>query len=83
MLNESIRLNGSKLRARTFALQPHRTRRRLKGAVDLLNVRYLYAVRGGFLYQPVYTGSREGEDLGKADNIATLKYKQDGLEDAS
>jgi bifunctional non-homologous end joining protein LigD len=55
----------------------------IPGEGDLLNVRYLYAFRGGSLYQPVYMGSREGEGLEKADNIATLKYKQDGLEDES
>ena len=55
----------------------------IPGEGDLINVRYLYAYRGGSLYQPVYLGSREGEGLGKADNIATLKYKQDGVEDDS
>jgi bifunctional non-homologous end joining protein LigD len=50
---------------------------------DLVKVRYLYAYRRGSLFQPVYLGSREGEGIGKADNIATLKYKQDGVEDDS
>ncbi|HET6844293.1 MAG TPA: WGR domain-containing protein [Candidatus Angelobacter sp.] len=55
----------------------------IPGKGDLINVRYLYAYRGGSLYQPVYLGSREGEGLRKADNIATLKDKQDGVEDDS
>jgi bifunctional non-homologous end joining protein LigD len=50
---------------------------------DLVKVRYLYAYRGGSLFQPVYRGSREGEGIAKADNIATLKYKQDGVDDDS
>jgi len=33
--------------------------------------------------KPVYLGSREGEGIAKADNITTLKYKQDGVEDDS
>ncbi|MGC2742046.1 MAG: DNA ligase [Candidatus Angelobacter sp.] len=48
---------------------------------DLVKVRYLYAYRRGSLFQPVYLGSREGEGIAKADNITTLKYKQDGVED--
>jgi bifunctional non-homologous end joining protein LigD len=50
---------------------------------DLVKVRYLYAYRRGSLFQPVYLGSREGEGIAKADNITTLKYKQDGVEDDS
>jgi bifunctional non-homologous end joining protein LigD len=50
---------------------------------DLVMVRYLYAYRRGSLFQPVYLGSREGEGIAKADNIATLKYKQDGVDDDS
>jgi hypothetical protein len=48
---------------------------------DLVKVRYLYAYRGGSLFQPVYLGSHEGEGIAKAVIIATLKYKQDGVED--
>ena len=55
----------------------------IPGEGDLIHVRYLYAFRGGSLYQPVYLGSREGEGLVQADNVATLKYKQDGVEDDS
>lgn len=48
---------------------------------ELVKVRYLYAYRGGSLYQPVYLGSREGEGCLGADNITLLKYKRGREED--
>ena len=48
---------------------------------DLVKVRYLYAFPQGSLFQPVYLGSREGEGIPGADNIGTLKYKQEDAED--
>ncbi len=48
---------------------------------DLVKVRYLYAFPQGSLFQPVYLGSREDEGIPGADNIGTLKYKQEDAED--
>lgn len=38
----------------------------------LVEVRYLYAYRGGSLYQPVYLGERDDADV---DSLEALKYK--------
>lgn len=43
---------------------------------DLAEVRYLYAYKGGSIYQPTYLGKRTDVDDSDAD-IKQLKYKQD------
>jgi bifunctional non-homologous end joining protein LigD len=42
-------------------------------AGDIVEVQYLYAYKGGSLYQPVYKGKRDDAD--KPDSISVLKYK--------
>lgn len=44
-----------------------------------IEVKYLYAYRGGSLYQPIYLGVRD--DKTQCDDISTLKYKQEGSEE--
>lgn len=41
---------------------------------DFVEIQYLYAYKGGSLYQPVYKGKRDDADI---DNISTLKYKRE------
>jgi bifunctional non-homologous end joining protein LigD len=41
---------------------------------DHIEVRYLYAYRGGSLYQPVYLGKRDDADV---DDVSTLKFKKE------
>jgi bifunctional non-homologous end joining protein LigD len=41
---------------------------------DLVEVQYLYAYRGGSLYQPVYKGPRDDADI---DDVASLKFKSE------
>lgn len=41
---------------------------------DLVEVRYLYAYKGGSLYQPIYLGTRD--DVVR-DNVRNLKFKQE------
>lgn len=49
---------------------------------DIVEIRYLYAYRGGSLYQPVYLGQRD--DLNVADcAVAQLKFKPDGESEAA
>lgn len=43
---------------------------------QLVEVRYLYAYKGGSLFQPVYLGVRT--DLDKPDTLNSLKYKAEG-----
>lgn len=40
---------------------------------DIVEVQYLYAYKGGSLYQPVYKGKRD--DIDQPDSISKLKYK--------
>lgn len=47
---------------------------------DIVEVRFLYAYRGGSLYQPVYLGKREDVDA-DACTIAQLKFKAAGADD--
>lgn len=46
----------------------------------IVEVEYLYAYRGGSLYQPVYRGQRSDADIG-ACALSQLKYKPEGRED--
>ena len=46
---------------------------------ELVEIRYLYAYKGGSLYQPVYLGVRD--DLDNADTTESLKFKPEGMED--
>ena len=46
-------------------------------AGDIVEVQYLYAYRGGSLYQPVYRGRRSDLSL-SACNISQLKFKPEG-----
>lgn len=46
---------------------------------QLVEVRYLYAYKGGSLFQPVYLGVRT--DIDKPDTLNSLKYKAEGEED--
>lgn len=47
---------------------------------EIVEVEYLYAYKGGSLYQPVYRGKRTDLDMG-ACIIGQLKYKPEGRED--
>ena len=47
---------------------------------DIVEVRYLYAYRGGSLYQPVYRGKRSDLNL-SACTISQLKFKPEGDDD--
>jgi bifunctional non-homologous end joining protein LigD len=47
---------------------------------DIVEVEYLYAYKGGSLYQPVYHGKRTDLDI-SACTTAQLKYKPEGRED--
>lgn len=47
---------------------------------DIVEVEYLYAYKGGSLFQPVYHGKRMDLDIA-ACIIGQLKYKPEGLED--
>lgn len=49
-------------------------------AGDIVEVEYLYAYKGGSIYQPVYRGKRTDLDIG-ACTIAQLKYKPEGREE--
>jgi bifunctional non-homologous end joining protein LigD len=44
---------------------------------DIVEVHYLYAYKGGSLYQPVYKGPRVDQTLSGC-NLAQLKYKSEG-----
>lgn len=46
-------------------------------AGDIVEVRYLYAYRGGSLYQPTYLGVRDDVD---PDHVDSLKFKNEGEE---
>jgi len=46
-------------------------------AGDVVEVRYLYAYKGGSLYQPIYLGLRDDVD---PDTLDTLKFKSEGEE---
>ncbi|HZZ00926.1 MAG TPA: hypothetical protein VFE36_15300 [Candidatus Baltobacteraceae bacterium] len=49
---------------------------------DVVEIRYLYAYRGGSLYQPVYLGKRT--DMDQSDcKLSQLKYKGEGSESAA
>lgn len=47
---------------------------------DIVEVEYLYAYKGGSLYQPVYRGKRTDLDI-SACTTGQLKYKPEGRED--
>jgi len=47
------------------------------GKGDVVEVRYLYAYRGGSLYQPTYLGVRDDVD---PDQVESLKFKNEGEE---
>jgi bifunctional non-homologous end joining protein LigD len=47
---------------------------------EIVEVEYLYAYRGGSLYQPVYRGVRVDLDM-SACNLNQLKYKPEGRDD--
>lgn len=49
-------------------------------AGDIVEVEYLYAYKGGSIYQPVYRGKRSDLDI-KACTTGQLKYKPEGRED--
>jgi len=49
-------------------------------AGDIVEVEYLYAYRGGSIYQPVYRGKRTDLNLG-ACKLSQLKFKPEGDED--
>ena len=49
-------------------------------AGDIMEVEYLYAYRGGSLYQPVYHGKRNDLDI-NACTTGKLKYKPEGREE--
>lgn len=49
-------------------------------AGDIVEVEYLYAFRGGSLYQPVYRGKRNDLDI-NACTTGKLKYKPEGREE--
>lgn len=51
----------------------------LPGAGDLVEVKYLYAYRGGALYQPQYLGTRD--DIGTPDLVSGLKFKSDDTDE--
>ena len=44
---------------------------------EIVEVRYLYAYKGGSLYQPIYLGVRDDVD---PDHVDTLKFKNEGEE---
>lgn len=46
----------------------------------IVEVQYLYAYRGGSLYQPVYLGERSDQDAFDA-KMSQLKYKPDGTDE--
>ena len=47
---------------------------------DIVEVEYLYAYKGGSIYQPVYRGKREDIEIG-ACTTGQLKYKPEGREE--
>ena len=47
---------------------------------DLVEVRYLYAYRGGAIYQPTYLGKRDDQDLTDA-TLKQIVYKAENEED--
>jgi bifunctional non-homologous end joining protein LigD len=49
-------------------------------AGDIVEVEYLYAYKGGSIYQPVYRGKRTDVDIG-ACTTGQLKYKPEGRDD--
>ena len=46
-----------------------------------MEIRYLYAHKGGGLYQPVYLGPREDIEIAHC-TTAQLKFKPEGEEEA-
>ncbi len=48
----------------------------IPGVGDVVEIRYLYAFRGGKLFQPVYLGKRNDIDVSEC-TIAQLKFKQE------
>jgi bifunctional non-homologous end joining protein LigD len=52
----------------------------IPGAGDIVEIRYLYAYRGGSLYQPVFLGVRD--DIGiEGCALKQLQYKQEGADE--
>ena len=47
---------------------------------DVVEIRYLYAHRGGSIYQPVYLGKRGDIDICEC-TTAQLKFKPEGEEE--
>ena len=50
----------------------------IPGIGQLIETKYLYAYKGGSLYQPQFLRVRD--DISTADTLADLKYKSDGLD---